>query len=541
MSARIAVLVSGGGTNLQALIDAQQAGTLHSGTIALVVSNAAGAYALERAKNAGIPGVTLLKKQLGGQAGFEKALQQTLEAHGIDVIVLAGFMTILSGDFTNKWPRRILNIHPALIPSFCGEGFYGLKVHEAALQYGVKVTGATVHFVNSIPDGGEIIAQKAVEVLQKPESDAALHLPEHTLRRIRQTGEAQVEEMLARCEKLRLSILWYGDEAYPPQLLSIVNPPVLLFYQGDSSLLQEHLLLTIVGTRNPSPYSLQVEKTICHDLVQMGFVPVTGYAVGIDITANRCALEADKPSIALMGCGLDVAYPQPHANLKYEIARRGLILSEFLPGTSPAPSNFPLRNRVLSGLSMGTFVIQAPARSGALITAENAMEQGRDVFCIPPADIFDKRYMGVIKYLRDGAIPVFDSRDIVYEYYTSHAHMIGASALYDETREKSESSVMTLGESDAVQQPGRRKQRPPKPEIPEETEPDPAIDPMPEEELEGLAGEILSLLQRQRVMHMDQIAAELEVSMEELTTTLTELELYGKLERLPGKQFRRMR
>lgn len=383
--------------------------------------------------------------------------------------------------------------------------------------------------------------QKAVEVLQKPESDAALHLPEHTLRRIRQTGEAQVEEMLARCEKLRLSILWYGDEAYPPQLLSIVNPPVLLFYQGDSSLLQEHLLLTIVGTRNPSPYSLQVEKTIYHDLVQMGFVPVTGYAVGIDITANRCALEADKPSIALMGCGLDVAYPQPHANLKYEIARRGLILSEFLPGTSPAPSNFPLRNRVLSGLSMGTFVIQAPARSGALITAENAMEQGRDVFCIPPADIFDKRYMGVIKYLRDGAIPVFDSRDIVYEYYTSHAHMIGASALYDETREKSESSVMTLGESDAVQQPSRRKQRPPEPKIPEETEPDPAIDPMPEEELEGLAGEILSLLQRQRVMHMDQIAAELEVSMEELTTTLTELELYGKLERLPGKQFRRMR
>ena len=383
--------------------------------------------------------------------------------------------------------------------------------------------------------------QKAVEVLQKPESDAALHLPEHTLRRIRQTGEAQVEEMLARCEKLRLSILWYGDEAYPPQLLSIVNPPVLLFYQGDSSLLQEHLLLTIVGTRNPSPYSLQVEKTICHDLVQMGFVPVTGYAVGIDITANRCALEADKPSIALMGCGLDVAYPQPHANLKYEIARRGLILSEFLPGTSPAPSNFPLRNRVLSGLSMGTFVIQAPARSGALITAENALEQGRDVFCIPPADIFDKRYMGVIKYLRDGAIPVFDSRDIVYEYYTSHAHMIGASALYDETREKSESSVMTLGESDAVQQPSRRKQRPPEPKIPEETEPDPAIDPMPEEELEGLAGEILSLLQRQRVMHMDQIAAELEVSMEELTTTLTELELYGKLERLPGKQFRRMR
>ena len=165
MSANIAVLVSGGGTNLQALIDAQESGILHSGKITLVISNAAGAYALERAKKAAIPGVTLLKKQLGGQAAFEEALQKTLEEYHIDVIVLAGFMNILSGDFTAKWPRRILNIHPALIPSFCGEGFYGLKVHQAALDYGVKVTGATVHYVNHIPDGGEIIAQKAVEVL----------------------------------------------------------------------------------------------------------------------------------------------------------------------------------------------------------------------------------------------------------------------------------------------------------------------------------------------------------------------------------------
>lgn len=165
MSAKIAVLVSGGGTNLQALIDAQQSGVLHSGHICLVVSSAAGAYALERAKKAGIPTVTLVKKQLGGQREFEAALQKKLEEYGIDVIVLAGFMTILSGAFTAKWPRRILNVHPALIPSFCGEGFYGLRVHQAALDYGVKVTGATVHYVNQIPDGGEIIAQKAVEVL----------------------------------------------------------------------------------------------------------------------------------------------------------------------------------------------------------------------------------------------------------------------------------------------------------------------------------------------------------------------------------------
>ena len=161
---RIAVLVSGGGTNLQALIDAQ--GTvLSSGKIALVVANNAGAYALERAKNAGIDTAVVLKKDCGSQTAFEDKLMQTLEDHDIDLIVLAGFMTILTERFTSRYPKRILNVHPSLIPSFCGEGFYGLRVHQAALDYGVKVTGATVHFVNEIPDGGEIILQKAVDVL----------------------------------------------------------------------------------------------------------------------------------------------------------------------------------------------------------------------------------------------------------------------------------------------------------------------------------------------------------------------------------------
>ena len=163
MKTKIAVLVSGGGTNLQALIDAQ--GTvLNSGEIVLVVANNANAYALERAKKAGIATETVLKKELGGQEAFENRLMEVLDAHGSEVIILAGFMTILTERFTSRYPRRILNVHPALIPSFCGEGFYGLKVHEEALKYGVKVTGATVHFVNEIPDGGEIIAQKAVYI-----------------------------------------------------------------------------------------------------------------------------------------------------------------------------------------------------------------------------------------------------------------------------------------------------------------------------------------------------------------------------------------
>ncbi len=168
----IAVFVSGGGTNLQALLDAQQNGLLPHGDIELVISNVRDAYALERAKMAGAKTAVVVKKELGSQKAFESRILDLLEAHDIDLIVLAGFLCILSEDFTSRFPERIINVHPSLIPSFCGKGFYGLKVHEAALQRGVKVTGATVHFVNEIPDGGKIILQKAVEVLpdDTPES-----------------------------------------------------------------------------------------------------------------------------------------------------------------------------------------------------------------------------------------------------------------------------------------------------------------------------------------------------------------------------------
>lgn len=160
----IAVLVSGGGTNLQALIDAQKSGVIKNGEIKLVVSSNPDAYALKRAESNNIPTAVVTKKEYGSMAEAEKKIISVLEENKIDLIVLAGFMLILSGDFTKKYDHRIINVHPSLIPSFCGEGFYGLRVHEAALKKGVKVTGATVHFVNEIPDGGEIILQKAVKV-----------------------------------------------------------------------------------------------------------------------------------------------------------------------------------------------------------------------------------------------------------------------------------------------------------------------------------------------------------------------------------------
>ena len=164
LKTKIAVFVSGGGTNLQALIDAEKSGIIKSGEIVLVLSSNPKAYALERAKNAGIKGVTVSRKECKDAVEFESRIISELEASGAELIVLAGFMSILSADFTRKYENRIINVHPSLIPSFCGKGYYGLAVHEAALAYGVKVTGATVHFVNEIPDGGKIISQKAIKI-----------------------------------------------------------------------------------------------------------------------------------------------------------------------------------------------------------------------------------------------------------------------------------------------------------------------------------------------------------------------------------------
>ena len=196
--ARIAVLVSGGGTNLQALIDAQHSGIISSGEIVLVISSQPTAYALERAKNAGIDTAVAYKKELGSHEAFEKKIHALLDEYKIDLIVLAGFMSILSEDFTKAYPKRILNVHPSLIPSFCGAGFYGLRVHEAALSYGVKVTVATVHFVNEIPDGGEIVMQKAVEI---KDGDTA----EVLQRRVMEEAEWKI--LPAAVEKVSLEII----------------------------------------------------------------------------------------------------------------------------------------------------------------------------------------------------------------------------------------------------------------------------------------------------------------------------------------------
>ena len=195
---KVAVLVSGGGTNLGALIKAAEDGIITSGEISLVISNKVGAYALERAKNAGIEALTVTKAECGSQEAFEEKLITELQSRGIKLIVLAGFMAILSERFTSTFKDRIINVHPSLIPSFCGKGYYGLRVHEAALEYGVKVTGATVHYVNEIPDGGKIIMQKSVDI---QDGDT----PETLQRRVMEEAEWIILPLA--CEKVSKELL----------------------------------------------------------------------------------------------------------------------------------------------------------------------------------------------------------------------------------------------------------------------------------------------------------------------------------------------
>ena len=197
LKTKIAVFVSGGGTNLQALLDAQAEGKLKDGEIVLVLSSNPGAYALQRAEKAGVRSVTVSRKDSASQEAFEAAISRELEKAGIEMIVLAGFMSILSADFTARWERRIINVHPSLIPSFCGKGYYGLRVHEAALNYGVKVTGATVHYVNEVPDGGQIILQKAVDILPGD-------TPEVLQRRVMEQAEWQLLPQAAQLVAKRI-------------------------------------------------------------------------------------------------------------------------------------------------------------------------------------------------------------------------------------------------------------------------------------------------------------------------------------------------
>lgn len=229
------------------------------------------------------------------------------------------------------------------------------------------------------------------------------------------------KEVLINCLKNNVQVICYSDNEYPKSLKDTHNPPSVLFYRGNLNLLNAERLLTVVGTRNPTDYTVRVTSKICSDLVKENFILISGFAMGVDSISHRCAVENHKPTISVLACGLDYDYPRGTTQLKNDIlSNGGLILTEQLPNTPPYRGNFPKRNRILAGLGNGTFITEASFGSGALITANYTYNIGKPIFCIPPADIFNERFLGVAKYIRDGAICVFSHNDIVYEYYGSY-------------------------------------------------------------------------------------------------------------------------
>lgn len=342
----------------------------------------------------------------------------------------------------------------------------------------------------------------------------------------------QVDAVLEYCQRNRISVTTYEDAAYPACLRNIYNPPLVLFSMGRLELMSDFLGITVVGTRRPSPYSVRIAEMFAKGLGENGLTVVSGFALGIDEAAHETALAENKPTIAVLGCGLNVNYPKEHADLKERMIQNGLLVTEFFPGTQPLGSNFPKRNRILSGLSLGTLVVEAAIGSGSLITADHAIEQGRDVFCVPPSDITDKRYAGVIRYLRDGAIPAFTLNDILFEYYTTYPHKLSSAATFSAAPgQPSESAVYTAPKEFTK-------------------EPEPVIRPKEEPvkkktigytadyaTLTGVQQSIVDLLARDGTQHADVLALALEMDIDSLLFELTELELLGVVTPLFGKLY----
>lgn len=348
------------------------------------------------------------------------------------------------------------------------------------------------------------------------------------------TSVEAAERVLAECDKKGVRTVAYSSEDYPPQLRHIMNPPAILYYVGDICCLTGTRTVTAVGARKATEYSLSVTERICGELAARGMVIVSGFAVGVDITAHMAAASQGRPTAAVMGCGVDVDYPRENFRFRDEIiGAGGVLISEYPVGTPPHAGNFPKRNRILSALGRATVVFEASVKSGSLITASLAAEQGRDVFCMPPADIFSGAYSGNAALLREGAVPFFGVSDIasVFGYGTVAYEEVRAEALgilaeeerplrVHDHRMKPVSALETYIAENGTNAEGV-------PESATEVKRD-------EPKLEGVQKAIADAL-AEGALHADVLAQRLGMDSSELMTELTEMELLGAVRALPGK------
>ena len=374
--------------------------------------------------------------------------------------------------------------------------------------------------------------------------DVSKVLPQD-IKKVRAATMEQAESLIEYCGSKGISIASYDDEEFPQRLREIYNPPSVLFYLGDISGVDNNMVITAVGTRNPSKYSVSVSDRVCRELVNAGASIASGFALGLDSVAHTAAIAAKGKTYAVLSCGILYDYPPENADKKSLIAKHGAVISEYLPGEKPTSLNFRARNRILSGISLGTLVLQAGLTSGALSTASFALSQGRDIFCIPPHEIYSDDYAGAVRLLREGAIPVFDAEDIIREYSGLFPHSHKA--------EKPLTSPAEGEEKAPARKPRRASKKHDIPKVPEmpkapkapvmpgmsqlrRSEVDLAEEIPYFDQLSGTKKEIYEIIRSGGEVHLDSIAVGIG-DTSELEAYLTELELDGLIRSLPGNRF----
>lgn len=339
----------------------------------------------------------------------------------------------------------------------------------------------------------------------------------------------RVHQLIDLCEKNGISIVTFNDELYPRRLKEIYNSPSALFYVGDISGIDDSLVISAVGTRTPSEYSVAVGEKLCSELASKGVRIASGFAVGLDSVAHRSAIQAGGRTYAVLPCGHLYDYPKENSGSKAVISARGAVISEYYPGDKPTSLSFRARNRILSGIGLGTLILQAGKGSGALSTASFALSQGRDIFCVPPHDIYSDEYAGVTELLRNGATPVFDSSDIINSYTSSHSHILAVNTDFIKPVEKAESVKSPAKKSAKTEAPKAERAS----HIPKNLVKAPI---RPQEELNGTKKAIYEYLKEHGETLLDELAVGIGDPFE-LEAFLTELELDGLIHSLPGNRF----
>lgn len=354
-----------------------------------------------------------------------------------------------------------------------------------------------------------------------------LELTEKEKSNIKSVPLHHAEEIMSLCEKKGIGIIGYNSEKYPLKLKYIYDPPAVLYYKGCIDCINGAKTVSAIGTRQASDYALYAADRICSELAGNGIVIVSGFAVGIDITSHLAAVKNNMPTVCVLGSGIDVDYPKENFQYRDKIIEAGgVFISEFPIGTKAYGQNFPRRNRVLSALGQAAIVFQASVSSGALITADLAAQQGREVFCLPPPDIFSYEYSGNTELLRSGAIPLFSSNDVM-AYIDSEAPVI-PDAWEEEAKRKSRKNHSVYKENDTDNIDNT--------EIPQDTE-DAPQEICEDSELREIQRTIVTFLEENGASHADIMAQMLDIDVTDLIMELTELEIIGMINSLPGKMF----